>query len=447
MSRAQILVIAAAVGLYALDGFDVLSISFAAPGIAAEWSIDRATLGIVLSMELIGMCVGSILLGALADRVGRRPVVLICLAVMSIGMFMVTTVRGLVDLSLWRVVTGIGIGGVLAAITAVAAEFSNDQRRHLCVSLVTIGYPIGAVIGGSVSAQLLGTFDWRSVFYFGAATTLIFIPIVYFCMPESVHWLVQKQPAAALARVNSTLRRFGHQAVSKLPFVSEGVRRRSIGDIFTGSLLVTTVIVTAAYFFHITTFYFILKWVPKIVADMGFAASSAAGVLVWANVGGAIGGALFGLLTLRYNVKSLTLAILVLSGITVSIFGRSPDNLQALSAFAAIAGFCTNAGVVGMYAIFAHAFPTHVRAFGTGFAIGVGRGGSVLAPILAGILFEAGIGLAGVAFAMAMGSVLAAGILLFLRLDRAQASLDDDELATATNDTEESGVASARAVS
>src|SRR5213594_107571 len=178
MSALQILVVAITIGLNALDGFDVLSISYASPGIAQEWGIDRAALGIVLSMELIGMAVGSVLLGGVADKIGRRPTTLACLVVMSIGMIMATTTRGLVALSIWRIVTGLGIGGMLAAINAVAAEFSNSRRRHLSVSLMSIGYPLGAVVGGIAAARLLQGHDWRAVFYFGFAVTALLIPVV-----------------------------------------------------------------------------------------------------------------------------------------------------------------------------------------------------------------------------------------------------------------------------
>ena len=171
MSRLQWAIIALTVALNALDGFDVLSISFASPGIAQEWGIDRAALGIVLSMELIGMALGSVFLGGVADKIGRRPTILGCLMVMAVGMTMATTVHGLVDLSIWRIVTGLGIGGMLAAINAVAAEFSNTRRRDLSVSLMSIGYPLGAVVGGIVAAQLLRGNDWRTVFYFGASVT------------------------------------------------------------------------------------------------------------------------------------------------------------------------------------------------------------------------------------------------------------------------------------
>jgi benzoate transport len=416
MSRMQTIAVAVTFVLNALDGFDVLSISFASPGIAAEWGINRAALGIVLSMELIGMAVGSVLLGAVADRIGRRKTMLGCLIAMVIGMFMVTTVTGLIDLSVWRVITGLGIGGMLATINATAAEFSNERRKHLCVCLMAIGYPVGVVFGGTIAAQLLETYDWRSVFYLGTAMTTICLPLVYFLVPESVHWLAHKQPEGALEKINRTLKRMGHAAIGALPAKSGSAPGRRVSDIFSPTLLATTVIVTVAYFLHITSFYFIIKWVPKIVVDMGFMASSAANVLVWANVGGATGGAVLGLLTLRYNVKALTVAVLVLSTVMIVIFGRTPPDLARLSIICAAAGFCTNAAIVGLYAIFAHAYPTHVRASGTGFAVGVGRGGSVLAPIIAGFLFEGGVSLPTVSILMGLGSTLAAGALLLLKL-------------------------------
>jgi benzoate transport len=416
MSRLQIIAVAITIGLNGLDGFDVLAISFASPGIAAEWGINPAQLGFVLSMELIGMAVGSLVLGPLADRIGRRPLMLGCLTLMSVGMFMATTVKGVYDLALWRIITGLGIGGLLAAINAVAAEFSNLKRRHMCVSIMAIGYPIGAVLGGLVVAQLLKEQTWRSVFYFGGFCTVAFIPLVLAFVPESVHWLARKQPEGALEKINRILKRMGHTAITALPTISAEVRKRSAMDLFAPALIATTILVAIGYFFHVTTFYFILKWIPKIVVNMGFAPSSAAGVLVWANVGGAVGGAVLGLLTLRFNVKGLTIGAMVLSSVMVVIFGRTPPDLQKLAFMVAAAGFFTNGAIVGMYAIFAQAFPTHVRAGGTGFGIGVGRGGSVLAPIIAGFLFNAGQSLPDVALVMAMGSLCAAIVVSFLKL-------------------------------
>jgi len=297
---------------------------------------------------------------------------------------------------------------------------------------MSIGYPVGAVTGGLLAARLLVTHDWRSVFYLGASATTILIPLVFFFVPESVHWLTQKQTPGALDQINRTLRRLGHDAVHSLPELSAAARKQSVADIFKPGLLHITVLVTLAYFFHIVTFYFILKWVPKIVADFGFPASSAAGILVWTNVGGAIGGAIVGILTLRFGIKGLTIGSLILSTAAVAWFGRTPHDLTLLSTVCAFGGFFTNGAIVGLYALFAKAFPTHVRATGTGFAVGMGRGGSVLAPIIAGFLFEAGYRLPSVAMLMAFGSVMAAFVLLFLRLDSESLKRRDTEITSRT---------------
>ena len=432
MSVLQIIAVVITIGLNALDGFDVLSIAFASPGIAAEWHPSNTALGWLNSMELAGMAIGSILLGGVADKIGRRGTILGCLLVMTAGMFLATTANGITQLSVYRVVTGLGIGGTLAAINAVAAEFSNARTRNLSVSIMSIGYPAGAVIGGTIVTHLLKGHDWRAVFYLGCAFTAVFIPLVYLFVPESVHWLARKQPTGALEKINRTLRRMGHKAVETLPPIAPEVRQRSTRDIFGPALIATTLIVTAAYFFHVMSFYFVAKWAPKIVVNLGFTQSQGGAVLTVGNIGGMLGGAVLGLLTLRYNVKRLTIIVMLLGAVAVSLFGRSPPQLSQLYWFTALALFCTNAGIVGMYAIFAQVYPTHLRSSGTGFAIGVGRGGSVLGPPLAGWLMDQHYGRPAVAMVLALGTLIAAGVLALLKLRPDDAAAEHaDESATA----------------
>src|SRR5213082_3445273 len=150
MRVGQWLAVLVTVGLNALDGFDVLSISFASPGISHDWGIDKATLGWVLSMELLGMAVGSVLLGNVADRKGRRPVILGCLVAMTLGMFGAAQADNVEVLLLSRLVTGLGIGGALAAVNAAVAEVSNNRWRSLAMASFVIGYPLGGVLGGVV---------------------------------------------------------------------------------------------------------------------------------------------------------------------------------------------------------------------------------------------------------------------------------------------------------
>ena len=421
MSRAQWAVVAVMIGLNALDGFDVLSISFASPGIAKAWGIDRAALGLVLSMELIGMAGGSLVLGRVADRIGRRAMILACLVVMAIGMFGASTAHDIVTLSAWRLFTGLGIGGMLAATNAAVAEASNGARRPLAVVLMAGGYPIGTVVGGSISAVLLRSYDWQAVFIFGGIVTLCFIPIVLWRAPESIAFLMQRRPADALDRINRTLARMGHPPIDALPPVADEPPALPVSALFSPMLARITILLTLAYLAHIMTFYFILKWIPKIVVDMGFAPSSAASVLVWASLGGAAGSLLLGLLTARVRLLTLTVVAMLLSSGLVIAFGQPQSGLHGLSIVAALAGFVTNAGVVGLYALLAQSFPTSLRATATGFVIGIGRGGSALAPALAGVLFAAGFGLATVAILMAMGSLVAAIALLGLRRSAATA--------------------------
>jgi benzoate transport len=415
MSGPQMAAVVMCILLTALDGFDVLSISFAAPGIAAEWGIDRGALGIVLSMELIGMAVGSVIIGGLADRIGRRPAILGCLTVMALGMYLASTAPDITILSIYRFVTGLGIGGMLASTNAMAAEFSNAKRRNLSVILMAAGYPVGVIVGGSIASILLVYFDWRSVFLFGTVATAVFIPLTWYFLPESVEHLIHRRPSGALERINATLQRMGHATIEALPPVGKEATPSSIRALFSPPLARTTILLTIAYFTHIMTFYFTLKWIPKIVVDMGFAPALAGGVLVWANVGSVTGSVLLGLLAQRYAVRGLVIATLVLGAGAVIWFGQGQADLSELSFVAAAVGFFTNAAVVGLYALFAQSFPTALRAGGTGFAIGFGRGGSATGPIIAGFLFAAGASLSNVALVMALGSVIAAASLAFLR--------------------------------
>lgn len=416
MKVAQWLAVLATVGLNALDGFDVLSISFASPGIAKDWGIDKATLGWVLSTELLGMALGSLLLGGVADKAGRRPTILGCLVAMALGMFGAARAHAVAELVPWRLLTGLGIGGTLAAINAAAAEVSNRRWRNFALGLMVIGYPLGGVIGGLFVQRLLTAASWPAVFIAGGWATAAFLPLVWLLLPESVAFLDRRRAPGALEHINRILARLGHPAADALTEPGAVAERRSLTDVLKPGLRGTTVLTTFGYFAHVTSFYFLLKWVPKIVVDMGFAPQAAAGVLAWVSLGGAIGGALFGLIATRVSVKSLTLFTLFAAALMIVWFGRGAADLASLKTTLAFTGLFTNAAIAGFYLLFAKVFPTHVRATGTGFAIGVGRGGALIAPVIAGYLFQAGLALSIVALIMACGSLLAAAALLALRV-------------------------------
>ncbi|WP_411817816.1 MFS transporter [Hyphococcus sp. DH-69] len=411
----QILVVAICIGLNALDGFDVLSISFAAPGIAAEWGIDPAVLGIVLSMELIGMAVGSVVMGNIADRIGRRPTILACITVMAAGMFTAAFASNIVFLSLTRLLTGLGIGGMLSSTSAMVAEYSNARRRSLNMALNIAGYSTGAILGGLVASQLLEvTGDWRSVFLFGGIMTVIGFPLAWFFLPESIDSLMARRPQQALEQINKTLAQLGHAMLSALPAVRSDEPKSSIRELFSGQFARVTILLTIAYFAQIMLFYFVVKWSPKIVVDMGYSAAEAGRVLVAANVGNLLSAVLIGIAAQRFSVRPMVIGSMVLGFIAIGVFGSGLSSLGALSIAIAIAAFFINAGAVGMYPIFAVTFPTQLRASGIGFVIGVGRGGSAVGPIIAGSLFANGASLLTVALTMGLGGLVAATMLFLL---------------------------------
>jgi MFS family permease len=346
---------------------------------------------------------------------------------MVVGMFLATTSGSPVQLSIWRVLTGLGIGGMLSCTNAVVAEFSSKKWRSLCISLMVIGYPLGGGIGGLWASGLINAYGWRSVFYLGAGATAILLPLAFFLVPESVHWLARKQPANALAKINASMSKLGKAAVNALPAIASDERKKSLADIFSPALVAITLIVTAGYFLHIVSFYFLAKWTPRIVGGMFPLLPPGTGprVLALTNFGGAAGGALFGLLSGRIGLKRLTIIILAMNAVAIIAFGQTPADLPTLTWLAIAVGFFGNAAISGLYSIAAFAFPTHVRATGTGFVIGVGRGGAVLSPWLAGFLFDpSGVlkvlpveKLGWVAPVMGLGSLLSAGVLIFLRLN------------------------------
>jgi MFS family permease len=426
MHPRQWLAVAIMIGLNALDGFDVLSSAFAGPGIKQEWQLGPDGLGIVLAMELIGMGVGSLLLGSMADKYGRRPTILACLTLMAAGMFLAAAAASPQSLSSWRFMTGIGIGGMLTAINAVTNEYSSAKGRSFSMAIMVIGYPIGGFIGGLVVKYLLPANDWRAIFEFGAWATVAFLPLVWFFVPETPSFLNMRRPAGALERINRTLARFRLRVLDALPPVEQAHEKTSIADIFKSPYLKTTILLSVGYSFHALTFYYILKMAPAIISDPQFAGQSfskaeGAGVLAYANLGGAMGGAVFGYFMHRFGIKRATMVALAISGIMVGFFGMGQSSLMGWTLAVLSVGLFTNSAIVGFYSAWAIAYPTHIRATGTGFALSVGRGGAALSPVLAGILFAADLGLMGVSIVMAIGSFLALGMFSMLDLKDAEA--------------------------
>ncbi len=414
LTRLQMIAIAITVSLNALDGFDVLAITFALPGIGAEWGMGKAQLGIVISAGLLGMGLGSIALGSLSDIFGRKPMIVFSLVLMTAGMLLTARARGVVELGIWRLLTGLGIGSMLAAINALSGEMANERRRDLAVSVMNAGYSIGGLGGGAVAALLLQHHSWRSIFYVGSVGTSVFVPLVLFAVPESVQYLIARQPRNALQRTNKSLRRLGLGAVTALPQKAAQIDKISLLQLFGRGLRRTTFVLIAAYLLIVSSAYYMLGWIPQIVASLGFPAATAATVSLSASIGGLVGSVLLGAMSARIGVTRLAIISMTVAGLMIVLFGRSPPELVYLRTVAAVTGFFLLGSVVLLYSVIARAFGPSLRATGVGFVIGIGRAGAVISPALAGFLFASGVSLAGVSALMGAGALVGAAALALL---------------------------------
>lgn len=411
MSRAQIIAVIVVGALSALDGYDILAISFAAPGISREWGLGPTGLGLVLSSGLAGMGLGALLLAPFADLWGRRRLIFITLGLMAVGMLCSAFANGIEMLAACRVFTGIGIGAMVPVINPLSVEFPNAKRRALGVAMMAIGYPLGGTLGGFAAAGLLHLYGWPAVFLLGAGAALLMFPIVWRWLPESPAFLLEGRAPESLARLNALLARFGHGPVDRLPDPGK-VASIPYGEIFAAGQRWRTIWITAVNFLFVITVYYILSWMPQLVAQRGFSPSEGTLISAICNGAGVAAGLTVGLLASRLPLLPIVAVLMVGLGVTTALFGQAPAEFGLLAMMAALAGICLFGAVCGLYGTVAASFLPRVRATGAGFVTGIGRGGSALAPFIAGALFTLGIDRGGVS--MAMGAAAALGGLLLL---------------------------------
>ncbi|WP_432262300.1 MFS transporter [Cupriavidus sp. TMH.W2] len=408
MSWFQIAAVAICVAINMLDGFDVLALALTAPSIARDWGLKPTELGVLFSASLAGMAIGSLTIAPIADRAGRRPTVLACLVLLSVGMIASAFAANVTQLGLLRFVTGLGIGGVLPSINTLVAEYSSSRRRDLNISMMTVGYSVGATIGGLASVYLVTHHGWRSVFLTGGMLSILMFPAAMALLPESLGFLVARRPDGALDAVNRILFRLGHAPLEALPEPRTGPARPSFAALFAGAQRRSTVLASAAFLLVMLTFYFLLSWTPKMLVDMGMTVESGISGSVVMNLSGVVGGIALGWATARYGLRRMAIAYLGLCFASVVVFTLIPATTANLIAMAALIGFFMNGAVVCLYALAPRVFPPQVRTTGTGLALGFGRLGGTLGPYLAGVLIAAGWSRTAYSAALAAPMLLAA---------------------------------------
>ncbi|GAA1232843.1 MFS transporter [Prauserella halophila] len=394
MHGSQWVAIAVCVLLNMLDGFDVLVMAFTGDSVSAEFGLNGAQLGLLLSAGLVGMAAGSLLLAPFADRFGRRPVILMSLGIASAGMLLASMSGSALALGLLRVLTGLGIGGILACSNTIAAEYASRRWRGLAVSLNSTGYALGATLGGVIAVVLIGAFGWRSVFLFGGVSTLAAIPIVLIGMPESLDFLLTRRPNRALEKANRVARRFRRAPLAELPPISGEERRTGVSAGFRTllgpGLRRGTLILWTSFFLVMAGFYFVTSWTPTLLVEAGMSATEGLTGGTLLNLGGIFGAAALGALAARWPLRNVLIVYLVTTAAMLALFLLALGSLAAAFAGGALIGLFVNGCVAGLYALTPSVYGSDVRATGVGTAISIGRIGAILSPTIAGTLLDAG---------------------------------------------------------
>ena len=390
MSFFQAATIALCTAINMLDGFDVLVMSFAASSVASEWNLAPSDLGILLSAGLVGMAIGSFWIAPYADKIGRRPLVLFCLLLVTVGMLLSAISQDKNQLSLLRFITGLGIGGMLAALSALVSEYSSDLRRSFSMSILQSGYPLGAILGGLVSVYLLQQFGWRSLFIFGGSVSLVMIPIVYWKLPESIDFLLLGKRPSALENINRLAKKMKLASISALHKkpIQDGLGYKVL---LKPQFLANTIYLWIGYFCLMFAFYFVASWTPKMLVDAGLSTIQGVSAGIYLQAGGIVGAIIIGLLASRLKITMLTSAYLMMCVISMLIYGFGNLDLFGLMLCASIMGFFLIGAMIGLYAIAPGVYPASHRVTGIGSAIGLGRIGAIIAPFLGGWILEFGV--------------------------------------------------------
>jgi benzoate transport len=404
-----------------LDGFDVLVMAFTAASIATDWGLSGIHLGYLLSAGLVGMAIGSLFIAPWADRFGRRPLILLCVGIAGLGMLASSRATSPEMLGVLRLITGLGIGGILASSYVVAGEYANKKWRGLAISLQSTAYALGATIGGIIAAQIIPSMGWRSVFFYGGVTTLLILPILALWLPESLAFLLSRQPRNALKRINTLLQRVAVACVDQLPEARQDARkplRESFAELFSPALLRSTLLIWMAFFLVMFGFYFVMSWTPRLLVSAGLSNQQGITGGVMLNIGGILGTSLIGLLASRFRLSRVLMAYLLINAVLLAVFVQFTAVPNLAFALVLLIGIFVNGCVAGLYALTPTIYNATQRVTGLGWGIGIGRAGAILSPLVAGRLIDAQWQPADLYLLFALSFVFAALVVWLLKPQR-----------------------------
>ncbi len=371
-----------------IDGFDVQAMGFVAPAIVRDWGINKAALGPVFGAGLLGMLIGSLLLSMLADRIGRRPVLIGATVFFGVCMLLTTLTTNLSQLLTMRLITGVGLGGIMANGVALVSEYSPKRRRVSLMMWVSCGFTGGAVLGGLVSALLIPLGGWKAVFIFGGVVPLLIAALMLRYLPESIQFLVLKQ--ADLSRAHAWLKSIApHLTINRdAQFVISETKQQGapVAELFRNGRAAYTLLLWGINFTNLLNLFFLANWLPTLAISSGYSESTAVLIGTSLQVGGVMGTVAMGPLIDRFGFYKILVPSFLLAVFVIVLMGHTGLALSFLFVAVVIGGFCIVGGQPAVNALAATLYPTSLRATGVGWSLGVGRAGSIVGPVLAGHL-------------------------------------------------------------
>src|SRR5579872_2921783 len=380
----QLLIVVLCGATLFMDGFDALAMGYVAPALGPGLHIARQALGPVFSSGLVGIMIGALLFGPLADRVGRRPVLIVCTVLFGICSLLTAKSDSLATLLVYRLITGLGLGGAMPNAIALTAEYAPKRLRATAVTAIFCGFSIGAAAGGFVAAGLISKYGWQSVFIAGGVTPLVIAVLQMAMLPESKEF-----------------RRSRHGGGVLVPKLFSDGRARM------------TVLFWIIFFMSLLDLFFLNNWLPTVMHDSGIAVERAVILTALFQVGGTAGGLMLGRLIDRYMSPRVLAWTYLGAGVCVALIGIAGKSTALLGCAISAAGFLVVGGQGGSNAMAAAYYPTALRSTGVGWALGIGRVGSIVGPLLGGMLISLEPGTSRL-FLAASGPVLLAAAAAFL---------------------------------
>ncbi len=426
ISATQVLILIMVGFTVVMDGFDVQAMGYVAPAIIKEWGVSKANLGPVFGAGLFGMLVGSLSLSVLADKIGRRPVLIGATIFFAVCMLATARVTTITELQILRFVAGLGLGAIMPNAMALAGEFSPKRKKVTLMMLVSCGFTVGAVLGGLLSAALIPAFGWQSVFYFGGVLPLLMAVLMYFFVPESMQFLVLQgrkldSVAACLRKIDPSVQ-IDRDTRYHVPEAKQS--GAPVAELFREGRTKVTLLLWVVNFMNLLNLYFLSNWLPTITSSAGLSTSTAVLVGTALQVGGVVGTLLMGPVIDRIGFFKVLVPSFILAALTIAMIGQPGVALPVLFLVVTVTGFCIIGGQPAVNALAATYYPTTLRSTGVGWSLGIGRVGSIVGPVLAGELIRRNWANSDIFFAMAVPTIISALMLLLIAADNRRAHVN-----------------------